>query len=330
MDKQILRINNLSVSFGEEKDKVIAVDDVSLTIEKGRILGIIGESGCGKSTLALSIIGLLPDKISKIENGEILFNGNDLSKFTEKQFEYLRGNEISMIFQEPMTSLNPVFKIGRQIAEQLKIHKRLKGRALKDKVIEILRTVHIPNPEKVYGSYPHNLSGGMRQRVMIAMALSCEPEILIADEPTTALDVTIQAQILFLLKELNNKAKTSILFITHDLSVVAEVCDEVMVLYGGKVVEQGNVYELFDNAKHPYTLGLLESQPHRGESGKPLPSIEGIVPSLSDMPIGCRFSNRCSNKFCIKCEDETPPLFNIKDNHTVACWLYEKEGKYFE
>ncbi len=329
MDKQILRINNLSVSFGEGKCKVIAVDDVSFAIEKGRILGIVGESGCGKSTLALSIIGLLPDKISKIEKGEILFNGNDLSEFTEKQFEYVRGNEISMIFQEPMTSLNPVFKIGKQIAEPLKIHKRLKGRALKDKVIEILRTVHIPNPEKVYNSYPHNLSGGMRQRVMIAMALGCEPEILIADEPTTALDVTIQAQILFLLKELNNKAKTSILFITHDLSVVAEVCDEVMVLYGGKVVEQGNVYELFDNAKHPYTLGLLESQPHRGESGKPLKSIEGIVPSLSDMPEGCRFNNRCHKKFCIKCENEIPPLFNIKDNHKVACWLYE-EGKDFD
>ena len=329
MDKQILRINNLSVSFGEGKDKVIAVDDVSFAFEKGRILGIIGESGCGKSTLALSIMGLLPDKISKIENGEILFNGNDLSKFTEKQFEYIRGNEISMIFQEPMTSLNPVFKIGRQIAEPLKIHKSLHGRALKEKVIEILIAVHIPNPEKVYNSYPHNLSGGMRQRVMIAMALSCEPEILIADEPTTALDVTIQAQILFLLKELNNKVKTSILFITHDLSVVAEVCDEVMVLYGGKVVEQCNVYELFDNARHPYTLGLLESQPHRCESGKPLKSIEGIVPSLSDMPSGCRFSNRCSKKFCVKCEGEIPPLFNIRDNHKVACWLYE-EGKDFD
>jgi len=330
MNEQNLCVNNLSVSFSGDNGKVIAVDDVSFTIEKGKILGVIGESGCGKSTLALSIMQLLPERISKIEQGQILFNGNDLSKFKEGQLENLRGNEISMIFQEPMTSLNPLFKIGRQIGEPLKIHKHLHGRALKEKVIEILKTVHIPNPEKIYDAYPHNLSGGMRQRVMIAMALSCEPEILIADEPTTALDVTIQAEILFLLKKLNKKANTSILFITHDLSVVAEVCDEIMVLYGGKVVEQSDVYELFDNPKHPYTLGLLESQPHRGENGKPLPSIQGMVPSLSNMPLGCRFSTRCSKKFCEKCEKENPPLFKVKDNHKVACWLYDEEAKNFE
>jgi len=330
MNEQNLCVNNLSVSFSGDNGKVIAVDNVSFTIEKGKILGVIGESGCGKSTLALSIMQLLPERISKIEQGEILFNGEDLSKFKESQLENLRGNEISMIFQEPMTSLNPLFKIGRQIGEPLKIHKHLCGRALKEKVIEILKTVHIPNPEKIYDAYPHNLSGGMRQRVMIAMALSCEPEILIADEPTTALDVTIQAEILFLLKKLNKKANTSILFITHDLSVVAEVCDEIMVLYGGKVVEQSDVYELFDNPKHPYTLGLLESQPHRGENGKPLPSIQGMVPSLSNMPSGCRFSTRCSKKFCEKCEKENPPLFNVNDNHKVACWLYDEEAKNFE
>ena len=302
MKAQNLSVNNLSVSFTGDNGKVIAIDDVSFALEKGKVLGVIGESGCGKSTLALSIMKLLPEKISKIEQGEILFNGNDLSKFTEEKLENLRGNEITMIFQEPMTSLNPLFKVGRQIGEPLKIHKQLQGRELKNKVIELLKTVHIPNPEKIYDAYPHSLSGGMRQRVMIAMALSCEPEILIADEPTTALDVTIQSQILYLLKKLNEKVNTSIIFITHDLSVVAEVCDEVMVLYAGKVVEQTNVYELFDNPKHPYTIGLLESEPHRCESGKPLPSIKGMVPSLLDMPSGCRFSTRCSKKFCEKCE----------------------------
>jgi oligopeptide/dipeptide ABC transporter, ATP-binding protein, C-terminal domain len=330
MKAQNLSVNNLSVSFTGDNGKVIAIDDVSFTLKKGKVLGVIGESGCGKSTLALSIMKLLPEKISKIEQGEILFNGNDLSKFTEDKLENLRGNEISMIFQEPMTSLNPLFKVGRQIGEPLKIHKQLRGRELKNKVIELLKTVHIPNPDKIYDAYPHSLSGGMRQRVMIAMALSCEPEILIADEPTTALDVTIQSQILYLLKKLNEKVNTSIIFITHDLSVVAEVCDEVMVLYAGKVVEQTNVYELFDNPKHPYTIGLLESQPHRCERGKPLPSIKGMVPSLLDMPSGCRFSTRCSKKFCEKCVKEKPPLFEVDQNHKVACWLYDEEAKNFE
>lgn len=330
MKAQNLSVNNLSVSFTGDSGKVIAIDDVSFTLEKGKVLGVIGESGCGKSTLALSIMKLLPEKISKIEQGEILFNGNDLSKFTEDKLESLRGNEISMIFQEPMTSLNPLFKVGRQIGEPLKIHKQLRGRELKNKVIELLKTVHIPNPEKIYDAYPHSLSGGMRQRVMIAMALSCEPEILIADEPTTALDVTIQSQILYLLKKLNEKVNTSIIFITHDLSVVAEVCDQVMVLYAGKVVEQTNVYELFDNPKHPYTIGLLESQPHRCERGKPLPSIKGMVPSLLDMPSGCRFSTRCSKKFYEKCVKEQPPLFEVDQNHKVACWLYDEEAKNFE
>lgn len=330
MNSQNLCVNNLSVSFTGDNGKIIAVEDVSFSLEKGKILGVIGESGCGKSTLALSIMQLLPEKISKIEQGEILFNGNDLSKFTESKLENIRGNEISMIFQEPMTSLNPLFKVGMQIGEPLKIHKHLHGKDLKDKVIELLKTVHIPNPEKIYDAYPHSLSGGMRQRVMISMALSCEPEILIADEPTTALDVTIQAQILFLLKKLNKNVNTSILFITHDLSVVAEVCDDVMVLYAGKVVEQSDVYELFDNPKHPYTIGLLESQPHICESGKPLPSIQGMVPSFSNMPMGCRFSTRCLKKFCKKCVNEQPPLYNINGNHKVACWLYDEEAKNFE
>ena len=325
MEKQKLSINNLSVSFQEDNGRVTAVDDVSFHINSGKILGMIGESGCGKSTVGLSIMNLLPEKTSSIDKGEILFNGDDLTKLKEKELQNIRGNHISMIFQEPMTSLNPLFKIGRQIGEPLKIHKNLKGHELKNKVIQLLKDVHISNPEKIYNSYPHNLSGGMRQRVMIAMALSCEPEILIADEPTTALDVTIQAQILYLLKQLNEKKNTSILFITHDLSVVAEVCDEVMVLYGGKIVEKADVYEIFDNAKHPYTIGLLESQPHMGQVGKSLKSIEGMVPKLNEMPKGCRFSTRCSKKFCSKCSEEEPPLFKINENHQAACWLYSEE-----
>ena len=233
MDEKKLSIRNLSVSFLQGDSKVTAVDDVSFDMNNGKILGMIGESGCGKSTLGLSIMNLLPEKTSSIDKGEIFFNGKDLSKLKENELQKIRGNNISMIFQEPMTSLNPLFKIGRQIGEPLKIHKNIKGQELKDKVIELLKDVHIPNPEKIYNAYPHNLSGGMRQRVMIAMALSCEPEIIIADEPTTALDVTIQSQILYLLKQLNEKRNTSILFITHDLSVVAEICDEVVVLYGG-------------------------------------------------------------------------------------------------
>lgn len=330
MNDKNLSVNHLSVSFTGDNGKVIAIDDVSFNLEKGKILGLIGESGCGKSTLALSIMQLLPDKISKIESGEILFNGQELTKFDEENLENIRGNEISMIFQEPMTSLNPLFKIGRQIGESLKIHKNLHGSQLKKKIIELLKTVHIQNPEKIYNSYPHNLSGGMRQRVMIAMALSCSPDVLIADEPTTALDVTIQSEILFLLKSLNKDINTSILFITHDLSVVAEVCDNVMVLYGGKVVEETDVFELFDNPKHPYTIGLLESQPHMYEDGDKLPSIQGMIPSLFDMPAGCRFSNRCSKKFCEKCSESQPPLFEVKGNHKVACWLYEQEEKDFE
>ncbi|MVX63245.1 ATP-binding cassette domain-containing protein [Clostridium chromiireducens] len=325
MEDKILMVKNLSVSFSDDNGKIIAVDDVSFTLEKGKILGIIGESGCGKSTLALSIMQLLPGKISKIERGAILFNKNDLVKFKEAELENLRGNDVAMIFQEPMTSLNPLFKIGRQVEEPLKIHKHLRGKQLKDKAIELLKIVRITNPEKVYELYPHNLSGGMRQRVNIAMALSCEPEILIADEPTTALDVTIQAQILFLLKNLNKEVKTSIIFITHDLSVVAEVCDEVMVMYGGKIVEQSDIFELFDNPKHPYTRGLMESQPSKGECGKPLSSIKGMVPSFSNMPSGCSFSTRCSEKFCERCSNEKTQLFNIGGNHKVACWLYEKE-----
>ena len=330
MEEQKLSINNLCVSFQSDRGSVTAVEDVTFGIRKGEILGMIGESGCGKSTIGLSIMNLLPEKTSNIDKGEIIFDGKDLSKLKESELENIRGNDISMIFQEPMTSLNPLFKIGRQIGEPLKIHKNLKGHELKDKVIQLLKNVHIPNPEKIYDAYPHNLSGGMRQRVMIAMALSCEPDVLIADEPTTALDVTIQAQILYLLKQLNEKKNTSILFITHDLCVVAEICDEVVVLYGGKIVEKADVYEIFDNAKHPYTVGLLKSQPHMGHVGEPLPSIEGMVPKFDDMPKGCRFSTRCSKKFCSKCTDEEPPLFKINDNHMAACWLYEKEGTEYE
>ena len=323
MCDSILEICNLLVDFNSRNGSVTPVDDVSFTLKKGKILGVIGESGCGKSTLALSIMRLLPEQISEIKNGKILFDGIDLTKMSEKKLSNIRGNKISMIFQEPMSSLNPLFKIGHQIGEALEIHTDFKKREIKKKVTELLETVNIPDPDKVYNLYPHSLSGGMRQRVMIAMALSCEPDILIADEPTTALDVTIQAQILLLLKKLNKKVDTSILFITHDLSVVAEICDEVIVLYGGKIVEHSSVYDLFDNPKHPYTLGLLASQPYRGEKGKPLSSIDGSVPSLLDMPLGCRFNNRCSKNFSKRCINTQPPLFTDEFNHKVACWLYE-------
>ncbi|MDR9770499.1 ABC transporter ATP-binding protein [Acetomicrobium sp.] len=284
---------------------------------------MVGESGCGKSVTGLSIMGLIPSPVGKIVEGEILFEGNDLAKLNYKEMADLRGKDISMIFQEPMTSLNPVLTIGRQVGEPLRIHSSLSPEEINERVLSILDLVGIPEPHSRLKSYPHQLSGGMRQRVMIAMALICRPKLLIADEPTTALDVTIQAQILDLMLELMKKINTSIILITHDLGVVAEVCDEVNVMYAGKIVEKGDVFSIFDNPSHPYTWGLLRSIPRIEKKGKAkkLYTIKGMVPNLIDPPPGCRFADRCDKARGICCEEE-PPFTTIEEGHFVKCWLF--------
>ncbi|MBC7690821.1 MAG: ABC transporter ATP-binding protein [Methylotenera sp.] len=300
MSDKILEVKNLQTSFFTEEGEVKAVDDVSFSVYKGKTLGIVGESGSGKSVTSLSIMRLIPDPPGKVMKGEILYEGKDLLKLAPSEMRKIRGNEISMIFQEPMTSLNPVFTIGNQICEAIALHQKLPKNEVRAKAIEMLKLVGIPSPETRIDDYPHQLSGGMRQRVMIAMALSCDPSILIADEPTTALDVTIQAQILDLLAGLQAKVGMAMILITHDLGVVAEVADEVVVMYAGRVVEQGTVNELFKNPKHPYTKGLLNSIPtlSKDPTGKikkkRLETIPGIVPSLLHLPQGCRFQDRCS------------------------------------
>ncbi len=300
-DKPLLKVKDLKVEFRTEDGTVRAVDGVSFAVNRGETLGLVGESGCGKSVTALSIMRLIAHPVGKITNGQILFDGKDTLPVPENQFRKLRGNRISMIFQEPMTSLNPVFTVGDQIAEAVKLHQGLNNRDALKKAIEMLELVGIPSPsERVY-NYPHQLSGGMRQRVMIAMALSCKPDLLIADEPTTALDVTIQAQIMELMKKLQQELGMAIILITHDLGVVAETCDRVAVMYAGQIVEQANVFDLFKSPKHPYTLGLLSSVPGVipgneliGIDGKPrLKTIPGMVPNLLELKGGCRFYDRC-------------------------------------
>lgn len=322
----ILEVKDLKVSFLTDEGKMQVINGIDFTMEKGKILGIVGESGCGKSALALSIMGLLAKDQGVVDGGEIKLEDKDLLKFKEKELEKIRGNKMAMIFQEPMTSLNPVMTIGDQIGEALQVHKGLKGRANKEKVIELLNAVNIPEPKRVMKEYPHLLSGGMRQRVMIAMALSCVPQLLIADEPTTALDVTIQAQILELIKELNKTYKTSIMLITHDLGVIAEMADEVLVLYAGRVVERTTVEALFDDPKHPYTKGLLASRPSSGTIHKYLHSIKGTVPSLKEMPRGCAFHPRCD--YCKEaCKKEQPSWVHLTKEHGVRCFLYEEGMK---
>ncbi len=297
--ERILEVKNLSTSFFTAAGEVRAVDDVSFEVLKGRTLGIVGESGSGKSVTSLSIMRLIPDPPGRITGGQILYRGQDLVQLPIEKMRKIRGNEISMIFQEPMTSLNPVFTIGNQIIETILLHQDLSKSAARDQAIEMLKLVGIPAPDKRIDEFPHQLSGGMRQRVMIAMALSCNPHILIADEPTTALDVTIQAQILDLLRDLQQKVGMGLILITHDLGVVAEVADHVLVMYAGRVAEQGSVREIFKNPKHPYTRGLLNSIPTLSHDPtgkmkkKRLETIPGIVPSLLDLPPGCRFQERC-------------------------------------
>ncbi len=319
----VLEVKNLATTFKTSSGSVHAVNNISFTLNKGEILGLVGESGSGKSVTALSIMRLLPEPSGQINSGEVLLNGKNLLKLSEKEMCKIRGNEISMIYQEPMAALNPVFTVGQQIGEIIKTHEGIKGKYLKQRVIELLQLVQMPNPRESFKKYPHELSGGRRQRIMIAMALSCSPKVLVADEPTTALDVTIQAEILDLLKDISNKLKTSIIFITHDLDVIAEIANKVAVMYAGKIVEECSVLEFFDNPYHPYSKGLMLSRPSNVNENSRLFSIPGMVPSAYDLPLGCSFSQRCSK--CIPiCLKKVPKLRDEKDKHKVSCWLYEE------
>ncbi|MDQ6619395.1 MAG: ABC transporter ATP-binding protein [Pseudomonadota bacterium] len=315
----LLEVRDLRTTFSTEHGRFTAVDGVSFAVEAGRTLGIVGESGCGKSVTALSIMGLVPQPPGRIESGEILFEGVDLLRMSPAEMRELRGDQVSMIFQEPMTSLNPAFTIGDQIAEVLLRHKRISNSQAKEQAIAMLRRVRIPTPERRYHDYPHRLSGGMRQRVMIAMALACGPKLLIADEPTTALDVTIQAQILDLMRVLREETGTAIILITHDLGVIAEVADDVAVMYAGRIVEYAPVQKLFADPQHPYTIGLLGSIPRLDTEQDRLAVIEGQVPSPRSRIEGCRFNPRCPFRIR-QCVAEDPPLGEIYPDHRAACW----------
>ncbi|WMJ87503.1 ABC transporter ATP-binding protein [Anaerocolumna sp. MB42-C2] len=321
-----LQINNLKTQFFTSKGVIPAVDEVNITIPKGKIVGLVGESGCGKSMTAMSVMQLLR-KPGKVMGGEILFHGQNLLECSKQELLRIRGNRISMIFQEPMTSLNPVYTVGRQVREAIMLHEDISKEQARKRVIDIFKQVGIPEPERRYGAYPHQLSGGLRQRVMIGMAMICEPELLIADEPTTALDVTIEAQILNLMKKLREEHGTSILLITHNMGVVAEVCDYVYVMYAGKVMEQAETFELFKNTRHPYTIGLLRSIPQIEDKKEHLYNIKGMVPNLLNLPDGCSFCNRC--EYATKrCEKDRPGNYRINDLHNTRCFLYEKGGDF--
>ncbi len=324
MADRLLELKGLKTHFFTDEGVVRAVDGIDLYIDKGETLGIVGESGCGKTVTALSIMKLIPMPPGRIVEGQMLYEGRDLVTLPPGQMRKVRGKQISMVFQEPMTSLNPVFTIGEQIAEAIRLHEGLGRRAAMDKTVEMLRIVHMANPERRVKEYPHQLSGGMRQRVMIAMALSCNPKLLIADEPTTALDVTIQAQILDLLNELKAKFGMAVMLITHDMGVIAETAQRVMVMYAGKVVEEASVKELFKEPLHPYTQGLLRSIPRidlAATKKQKLEAIPGVVPSLLELPPGCRFAPRCQFVKPMYMEKE-PPLKEVRPGHKVACWLY--------
>lgn len=321
MNETLLEVKNLRTRFQTDDGTFYAVDDVSFSVKKGQTLGIVGESGCGKSVTSLSIMKLIQSP-GKIESGEILYHGKNLLKTSDEEMRHIRGNEIAMIFQEPMTSLNPVYTCGNQIAESISIHyPKFTKAEVKARAIEMLRIVGIPAPEQRYDEYPHQLSGGMRQRVMIAMAISCDPQLLIADEPTTALDVTIQAQILDLMRKLQKDFNAGMILITHDLGVVAEMCQDVVVMYAGKVVEYGTVEDIFYRPKHPYTRGLLDSIPHfeTGHKLTALKTIQGMVPSLLALPKGCRFQDRCPN-VQNDCRQAEPKLESKQGAHLAACF----------
>lgn len=321
----LLEVKNLRTCFHTEDGLVQAADDVSFEIRKGETLGLVGESGCGKSVIALSIMRLIADPPGKIEGGQIRFQGRDLLRLSAGEMRQIRGDRISMIFQEPMTSLNPLFRVGRQIAEVLRIHQGVSRDTAIQGAVEMLQKVGIPDPKTRVSEYPHQMSGGMRQRVMIAMALACRPELMIADEPTTALDVSIQAQILDLMNSLKTDTGAAILLITHDLGVIAEMAQRVVVMYAGKIVEAVDVVTLFDAPRHPYTVGLMRSIPKLDQEGpkdKMLPTISGVVPSLHDLPSGCYFQARC-DRVIEPCRKETPPLLEIEPGHWLRCWNNE-------
>ena len=322
MEEPVIQVKHLQTHFFVEERVSKAVNNISFSVPKGKIVCIVGESGCGKSVTALSLLRLVSEP-GKIIGGEVLFEGRDVLKMNTKDLHNLRGNEIAMIFQEPMTSLNPVFTIGKQIVETIVEHSLLDEKQAWDKAVALIRRVGLPRAEQIMNSYPHELSGGMLQRVMIAIALSCDPKLLIADEPTTALDVTIQAQVLDLLKKLRDESGMSILFITHDLGVVAEIADYVVVMYAGKIIEEAPVVELFQNPRHPYTRGLLNSRPVIGQHRERLYSIQGQVPDLSELGEYCYFSDRCEE--CMElCKKKYPPYESKGSQHKIACWLYEK------
>lgn len=318
--KPILEVDDLRTYFYTRDGVVRSVDGVSFSVSEGETLAIVGESGCGKSVTSLSILRLIASPPGKIVSGSIRFHGKDLLGFSDAEMRDIRGDKISMIFQEPMTSLNPVLTIGRQIGEVLELHRQCTKEEVRARILELLKMVNIPEPESRIDEYPHQLSGGMRQRIMIAMALACDPEILIADEPTTALDVTIQAQILNLMRELRDRTRAAIILITHDLGVVAEMAQRVVVMYAGRKVEEANVFDLFEKPMHPYTLGLLNSMPRLDDAAsKRLVEIPGMVPSMRTEMVGCAFAPRCSSA-TERCSQESPVLNDYGDQHWVACW----------
>ncbi|MED1780283.1 ABC transporter ATP-binding protein [Brevibacillus fortis] len=326
MSENIMEVKHLQTQFTRDNQKTVVLDHVSFHIKKGEVLGLVGESGCGKSVTSLSIMRLFKDTTGEITNGEIVYNGTNLLSISESDMRRIRGKEISMIFQEPMTSLNPVMKIGEQLMEAIRLHLGYSDQKAREQAVSMLTKVGIPRPSEIMGEYPHQLSGGMRQRIMIAMAMSCNPNLLIADEPTTALDVTIQAQILDVMKQLQADEHMSMLLITHDLGVVAEMCNRVVVMYAGRVVEEASVYDLFDEPKHPYTKGLIGSVPKIGQKRVRLDSVPGNVPTPNNMPKGCKFAPRCKDVMPV-CWEKEPVITTVGEERSCRCWLYQEEGR---
>ena len=326
MSNELLNVKELKTSFFTHVGEVKAVRGISFSLKQGEVMGIVGESGSGKSVTSLSIMGLLQNP-GKVVGGEIEFDGENILNYSKRQLKELRGNDIAMIFQDPMTSLNPVYTVGNQIIEMIQAHDKMPPAKARERAIEMLRLVGIPSPEKRIDNYPHEFSGGMRQRAMIAMALACNPRLLIADEPTTALDVTIQAHILNLIRDLNKKLNMTTILITHDLGVVATLCDKIAVMYGGLIMEEGTAEQIFYNPTHPYTMGLLDSIPRvTGGESERLKPIPGTPPNLVNPPKGCPFSARCAHCMNI-CNEELPPFFDVEEGHRSMCWLLHEEAK---